>query len=109
MISKCLNPGCSARFTKFGTGDVYVLERHVEHKVEFFWLCPECLQRLTVGYLGMGGVGVVPKTRESFLPPPRIESDLRLAFRHKGPLLMTDTITPNLVSTDCDPRFAAAR
>lgn len=73
MISKCANPGCSARFLYLHTGKLYRFERvnkddtqpllgfgpdvrHHSRRVEFFWLCEKCAASLTLVYCR--GVGV---------------------------------------------------
>jgi hypothetical protein len=74
MISKCANPGCSARFLYLHTGKLYRIERENRkddtqpllgfgpdarrhtRSVEFFWLCEKCASSLTLVYCR--GVGV---------------------------------------------------
>jgi hypothetical protein len=53
MLSKCVNPACSARFRYLHEGKVFRLEReHSDdvhsHSFEYFWLCVTCANLLTV-------------------------------------------------------------
>lgn len=53
MLSKCVNPACSASFRYLHEGKVFRLEReHSDevrsHSFEYFWLCAACANVLTV-------------------------------------------------------------
>jgi len=48
MITKCINPNCSAEFDDLSLGQIYVLERHFERKQEFYWLCQTCLPEFSI-------------------------------------------------------------
>ena len=59
MLSKCVNPACSASFRYLHEGKVFRLEReplhsddtaNQSHNFEYFWLCPVCSSFLTVVY-----------------------------------------------------------
>jgi len=73
MISKCANPGCSARFLYLHSGKLFRFEREPKedkellmgfdptvHKhstgVEFYWLCETCAQKVTLTYRKGSGV-----------------------------------------------------
>jgi hypothetical protein len=76
MISKCANPACSAHFLYLKQGKVFrvfrsgseprklqlgidpTVKKHMQ--VEFYWLCAECSQRMTVCCEPEGGVSVKP-------------------------------------------------
>lgn len=77
MLSKCANPICSAKFHYFHVGKLFrfdseSLEPHkVEfgadptskkgvRRVEFFWLCPECCNRVTLSFQPRIGVVAIP-------------------------------------------------
>src|SRR6478752_4938269 len=55
-VAECANPECSARFEKFGLGQLFVfpipdpvewaLPEHAKQKV--VWLCPGCCQHLQI-------------------------------------------------------------
>jgi hypothetical protein len=81
MISKCANPGCSARFLYLHSGKLFRFEREPQedrgllmgfdpalHKhstgVEFFWLCETCAQRVTLTY--RKGSGVIARPLPAF-------------------------------------------
>ncbi len=54
MLSKCVNPACTASFRYLHEGKVFRLERlpaddtAKQHSFEYFWLCPPCASFLTV-------------------------------------------------------------
>jgi hypothetical protein len=59
MLSKCVNPACSASFRYLHEGKVFRLQRDStqsdlagspSHNFEYFWLCPVCATFLTVVY-----------------------------------------------------------
>lgn len=61
MVSKCANPVCSASFRYFREGRLFEIEvtsapsanpanasRKPHRRVEYFWLCSKCAQKMTV-------------------------------------------------------------
>lgn len=74
MVSKCANPDCSTRYRYFHTGKLFRLQRPPIHsqgptpsdptthasRLEFFWLCDACADKLTIGF-DNGAVSVRPK------------------------------------------------
>ncbi len=57
MLSKCVNPGCTAVFRYLHEGKVFRLERDLgddsdkhARNFEYFWLCSTCASFLTVVY-----------------------------------------------------------
>jgi len=77
MLSKCVNPNCSAPFHYLRDGKLFRwdgigITHHLEalshnnkpnRKVEFFWLCESCASRLTVVFQEGVGVTVRPLAR----------------------------------------------
>jgi hypothetical protein len=80
MLSKCANPGCSARFLYLNRGKLFRIPRQSDavcenssdnkkttRRLEYFWLCGECAGELTLAF--RKGVGVVPVPNRDFAPP----------------------------------------
>ena len=67
MLSKCANAGCPARFRYLHAGKLFRFDTGIEssaqtsgkatRRVEFFWLCEECAESLTINY--EPGVGMI--------------------------------------------------
>jgi len=79
MVSKCLNPHCSAIFKYFGRGRLFRIDyteesrrfamagkklvpsiRSKANPIEHFWLCEECATTITVALRDAGEVRLVP-------------------------------------------------
>ena len=79
MVSKCMNPRCSARFQYLGRGRLFCVDfaaaerksllpakkavtpmRTRERSVAYFWLCAICASTLTIEPDDAGEVRVVP-------------------------------------------------
>ncbi len=76
MVSKCANPECAVPFRYFHTGKLFRVEtaagldrrrttlgqdtqrRKPLRRLEFFWLCEDCAQRMTVVFDRDSGVTV---------------------------------------------------
>jgi len=72
MLSKCANPECSAVFLYLNQGKLFRLEtglmasmekasrdfneNNSERKLEYFWLCEECSQSMTLAYDRAAGI-----------------------------------------------------
>ena len=81
MLSKCANPGCSARFLYLNRGKLFRITRESanacgedlpDHKkrtqrLEYFWLCSECAGEMTLAF--RKGVGIVPVPSRGFVQP----------------------------------------
>jgi hypothetical protein len=80
MLTKCANPGCTAKFHYFHEGKLFPYEiqntdyRKLEfgidptikkpsHRVEFFWLCQECSRKITLTYTHGLGITAMPMAR----------------------------------------------
>lgn len=75
MVSKCANPKCSANFRFFHTGQLFRVEIPVGNqdagkdngmkksmrRLEFFWLCDNCSNKMTVAFEKGVGISVRPK------------------------------------------------
>lgn len=78
MLSKCLNPSCSATFQYLDQGRLFRIDfneaarkrvssgaqkktasRSKPHPIEHFWLCQECAQNMTVALDKRGKVGLI--------------------------------------------------
>jgi hypothetical protein len=69
MLSKCANASCSAPFLYLHSGKLFRMDVPVDStpgnngekksacRVEFFWLCNECANTMTLSY--RQGIGVV--------------------------------------------------
>jgi hypothetical protein len=78
MLSKCANPDCSTPFLYLREGKLFRMEIPVDgtsengqttsvatnaavrYRVEFFWLCDYCSNRMTVAWKHGQGVRAVP-------------------------------------------------
>jgi hypothetical protein len=71
MLSKCANPRCPASFLYLHEGKLFLLDAGLDadtddpavaapqksaRRLEFFWLCTDCAQKLTLRY--QKGVGI---------------------------------------------------
>ncbi len=79
MLSKCANPGCSAAFLYLSRGQLFRWEttatshsatfgidpqtKSTSRRLEFFWLCEECVPHMTLVYEKGRGVVVRPVMR----------------------------------------------
>lgn len=76
MVSKCANPGCPASFLYLHQGKLFRMEvearesgglnpeiPRVHSRVEFYWLCDDCVVTMTLAYKKGSGVTVVPVAR----------------------------------------------
>lgn len=75
MLSKCANPACSTPLVYLREGKIFMMDGSVVHRsgsygpvpvkasgrVEHFWLCGSCSERLTLICNSEGGIQVVPK------------------------------------------------
>jgi hypothetical protein len=79
MVSKCANPECSVPFHYFREGKLFRIEAEGiaaagptlvrgkrPHRVEHYWLCGACSQKLTLAYDPAKGAIVTP------LPKPAV-------------------------------------
>jgi hypothetical protein len=80
MLSKCLNPQCSATFQYLNQGRLFRVDfneaerrnsqagkvkstmprRKSSPPIEHFWLCERCAQAMTLELRGAGEVGLIP-------------------------------------------------
>jgi hypothetical protein len=71
MLSKCANPGCSAPFLYLHRGKLFRFQaagndspealpesKKPPQRVEYFWLCNECGEQMTLAF--RKGVGIIP-------------------------------------------------
>jgi hypothetical protein len=75
MVSKCANPDCSVPFRYFHTGKLFRAETSLGldrrralgqdlpqskplRRLEFFWLCEDCADRMTLTFDKESGVSV---------------------------------------------------
>ncbi|HTM89406.1 MAG TPA: hypothetical protein VL155_14470 [Terriglobales bacterium] len=86
MLAKCANPSCHAPFLYLREGKLYQMQvgaevprsapepndqpelaadRKSARRLEFFWLCGRCAQRMTLAFTRGQGVVVVPVGRQS--------------------------------------------
>jgi len=80
MLSKCANPECSALFLYFRRGRLFRLEtqgredrrRHLGNeagvaqplrRIEFYWLCEDCAEKMTIAFDKVSGVSVLPQSK----------------------------------------------
>lgn len=78
MLSKCANPDCSAQFRYFHQGKLFRLEtasgferrrslgenespQKPLRRVEFYWLCDNCADKMVLAYDKETGVTVRPQ------------------------------------------------
>lgn len=67
MLAKCANPKCSAVFRYFGTGKLFRSPAGSSQGasgslLEHFWLCPECVNTMTLAVEGNGRVVVMNRS-----------------------------------------------
>ena len=79
MVSKCANPECSAPFLYFHQGRLFRLETEGREdrrrqlgdetgiskplrRIEFYWLCEDCAERMTVAFDKVSGMSVRPRS-----------------------------------------------
>ena len=77
MVSKCANPNCAATFRYFHVGKLFRLEvdcgldrrrslgseetmKRPLRRIEFYWLCEECAQKMTIVFEKGTGVKACP-------------------------------------------------
>ncbi len=61
MVSKCVNPNCSAEFMYFGEGKLFEFESPSSRNTrDFHWLCDECSKSFKLQKDGNGEIGLVP-------------------------------------------------
>jgi hypothetical protein len=97
MLSKCLNPRCSATFQYLDQGRLFRIDfneaarrraplgakqnpafRSKTHPIEHFWLCQECAQTMTVALDECGEVRLItPPERQAPLWAPRESLEAR--------------------------------
>ena len=80
MVSKCSNPHCSASFRYLRTGKLFRFDTPSGHdggdwggpkpvkRVEFFWLCEDCVTKFTLvtdAGLGARVVSLQPRARSA--------------------------------------------
>lgn len=87
MLAKCANPSCNTPFLYLREGKLYQMEvqadapysapepmnqpgpaaeRRPLRRLEFFWLCGRCAQRMTLAFNRSRGIVVVPiRTRRA--------------------------------------------
>jgi hypothetical protein len=85
MLSKCLNPHCTARFRYLGEGRLFridfseasrrrkalfgaPLKLETERPIEHFWLCETCAPKMTVQLSEAGEVRLVSQNVEGAAP-----------------------------------------
>ena len=60
MISKCMNPSCSASFRHLGDGRLFQLQNDApaaaSRAIEYFWLCDRCSAAMTLRIARDGNV-----------------------------------------------------
>ncbi len=74
MLAKCVNPVCNAPFRRLSDGKLFLLQADTSpnrkafapgkakppRRVEYFWLCSDCAQLLTLIFNSKTGVTTVP-------------------------------------------------
>lgn len=87
MLSKCANPECPALFRYFHQGKLFRLDtegppdrrRHLGkdpgtnrplRRIEFYWLCDACAERMTIAFDRDTGVSVQPRAAREALHVP---------------------------------------
>jgi hypothetical protein len=70
MVAKCANPKCSAVFRYFGAGKLFRTPAGPAQGVngsllEHFWLCPECVNTMTLAVENTGRVIVMNRNAVS--------------------------------------------
>lgn len=76
MVSKCANPTCSVPFLYFHRGRLFRVETEGRHdrrrdmsgqagkplrRIEFYWLCGECANKMTLAFDRTSGISVRPQ------------------------------------------------
>lgn len=88
MLTKCINPLCSQYFLHLESGRLFRLEQ-VERagirRSEYFWLCRNCAEKMTLRLNEENGIKIV-ELRET-APRGRGPMDLVLLDRQNGVLL----------------------
>jgi len=96
MLSKCLNPTCSAIFRYLSDGRVFHLEiprlgdKASSRRREYFWLCERCCASYTV-VVKDGVASLRSRLLQQFMPEKRLEStegEKRGFFRQADPGLL---------------------
>ncbi len=67
MLAKCANPKCSAVFRYFGSGKLFRTPIGPAHganvsALEHFWLCPECVNTMTLAVESTGRIVVMNRS-----------------------------------------------
>ena len=79
MVSKCANPECSALFLYFHQGKLFRMETEGREdrrrqlgdetgvskplrRIEFYWLCEHCAEKMTLAFEKGAGVLVQPRS-----------------------------------------------
>ena len=79
MVSKCANPDCSTPFLYFHRGKLFRLEtdgrpdrrremgddtsmKKCMRRIEFYWLCEDCAEKMTLAFDKSTGVSVRRQT-----------------------------------------------
>ena len=79
MVSKCANPECTTPFLYFHRGRLFRLETEGRQerrrdmgadsgaakplrRIEFYWLCQECAEKMTLVFDRMTGISVRPRS-----------------------------------------------
>lgn len=83
MLSKCINPGCSAKFSYLHQGKLFRRDDQAApinrgpvfgdepdtkmrpRQIEFFWLCDDCSAAMTLAFDQSEGVMIRPLKRAS--------------------------------------------
>ncbi len=95
MLAKCANPSCSQSFHRLGHGRLFRLEPDSasnggaaepgdgDSRVEYFWLCRDCLKSMTLRLDKSGSVSVEPLA----LADPDNYPEVAIVCRQRGMLL----------------------
>ncbi len=95
MLAKCANPSCSESFHRLGQGRLFRLEPDSsrnggagetgdgDSRVEYFWLCDDCLRSMTLRLDESGNVSVEPLA----LADPDNYPEVAIVCRQRGMLL----------------------
>jgi hypothetical protein len=93
MLSKCLNPHCSAKFRYLGQGRLFRVDFTEAGRktasngqstggkappIEHFWLCESCAATMTLELGGDGAVRAVPFELSAKMPPAAARPARRL-------------------------------
>lgn len=69
MVSQCFNPECRAPFLYLREGRLIALRRRakpaIAERVEFFWLCGECSNRMTVKMKLQGAMSLIARAEDA--------------------------------------------